>query len=208
QSLSKPKPAATQPVVRQTPPPARKEPTRLQGDLQIVERINANKIELDQSLRRMRQVRDEANRVTFYFNKNISHYVYKNSLEIYIIDHDDRPPLLRMRIYYHDTDWLNIRGYEVYADDREYAIPVAPEWIERGRGSGGAWEWCDIPVTASELIAINAVKDASWNAVRYIGERRVFERTMTEDEKLRLAYVLRAYRALEQRESLLLTESR
>ena len=186
---------ATEPVATVSEPAATL-PEPPTGDVRIIERVRENERRLEAAMGRMREVRDDRAGVTRYYNRNVSHYVYKNSFEIYIEKPDGGDPSLRLRIYYHGDEWLTLRGYEVYADDREYRISADYGNLERGRGRGGAWEFYDTAVTGDEMRAIQAVKDANRNALRYLGTDRVVERALTEDEKLRLEDVLRAFEAL------------
>ncbi len=171
-----------------------KENTRI---AELQQKISNNNIRLENALSRMRTVNNDQQRITWYYIKNVSHYVYKNSFETYIGQSDEGDIWLRMRIYYNGDKWLDIDTYELYADDKLYTISTLYGNMERGRGRAGAWEWFDMKVSAKEIDMIEAVMEAGRSAIRYIGESGSWDRTMTEGEKLRLKYVMDAYNSLQ-----------
>ncbi len=166
--------------------------TKTQGQYDVIE----NERQLRNALEKTRTVRDNQRGITWYYNKNLSHYVYKNSFEIYIGQNDDGDVWLRMRIYYTGKETLNIDVYEINVDDRDYTISTLYGNMQRGTGSGGAWEWYDAQVSAKELRMIEKMSAPGPTEIRYIGKSGTFKRMMTEPEKLRLKHVLTAYRAL------------
>ncbi len=187
------KPAPVKPPVRKkaveprprpkTPPPAERE-------------VEENEQRLRLALEKMRKERDLQRNITWYYHKNLSHYLYKNSFEIYIGQNDDGDVWLRMRIYYTGKDLLNIESYEINANDRDYTISTLYGNMQRGRGPGGAWEWYDAQVSRKEMTMIEEIMQPGPTAIRYIGKNGRFERMMTEPEKVRLKAVMEAYRAL------------
>ncbi len=166
--------------------------TKTQGQYDVIE----NERRLRNALEKMRTVRDDQRGITWYYNKNLSHYVYKNSFEIYIGQNDDGDVWLRMRIYYSGKEQLNIDVYEINVDDRDYTISTLYGNMQRGDGSAGAWEWYDAQVASKELRMIEKMSAPGPTEIRYLGKSGTFKRMMTEPEKLRLKYVLTAYRAL------------
>ncbi len=159
--------------------------------------------QLQQALAKLRQVRDEETGMTWYFNKFLSHYVYKNSLEAYIGKDDNGGIQLRIRIYYTGEKLLNIDSYEVYADDQVFTISTLSGTIERGKGPMGAWEWFEMLAGEKEIAMLSRVMNADRAAIRYIGDKAIWERSIGELEKLRLSYIMQAYRALESQRELL-----
>ncbi len=159
--------------------------------------------DLQQALAKLRQVRDDETGVTWYFNKFLSHYVYKNSLEAYIGKDDHGGVQLRIRIYYTGKKRLNIDSYEVYADDQVFTISTLSGTIKRGEGPMGAWEWFDMQAGEKEIAMLSRVMNADRAAIRYIGDKNTWERSIGELEKLRLSYIMRAYRVLESQQELL-----
>lgn len=191
----KPKTTPTAPATRPTTPEAEQLRSKPQiGDLSA--KIQENEVRLQDALSRMRKERDARQGITWYFNKNVSHYVYKNSFEAYIGQSDAGEVWLRLRIYFTGENPLNINSYQVYADDREYSISTLYGNMEQGSGPRGYWEWYDMQVSPKEMKVINEVMKANRNAVRYIGSKGIWERAMTEGEKLRLSHVMEAYHAL------------
>lgn len=151
---------------------------------------------LDEALTRMRSVRSETQNITWYYNKNVSHYVYKNSFEAYIGQSDEGDLWLRLRIYYNGENGLNIHTYGLYVDDKEYTISTLNGKMERGRGPKGAYEWFDKYVSAKEIEMLQEIMNAKRAALRYMGKTENWERTLTEMEKLRIKYVMEAYQAM------------
>jgi hypothetical protein len=189
----------SKPVRRPSTTPSTQPRTQPQTRQQIVdldEKILENEIKLQEALSKMRKVRDAQQGITWWFNKNVSHYVYKNSFESYIGQSDEGDVWLRIRIYYNGDERLNINSYDVYANDQEYSISTLYGSMERGIGTGGAWEWYDMQATAKEVQLVNQIMKANRTAIRSIGETRIDERALTEGEKLRLRDVIDAYKAL------------
>jgi len=148
------------------------------------------------ALKKMRIVRDDDQGITWYYNKHISHFVYKNSLESYIGQSDNGNTWLRMRIYYSGEKPLNIQGYEIYADDRIYPIKTKYGTLEKGSGPGGAWEWFDMQVHSKDLEVLKAAMTANRAAVRYIGGEESSDRVLPEGEKSRLLDIIKALEVL------------
>jgi hypothetical protein len=185
--VSKPSTATTQPQTQPQPKLSTEE---------LTEKILENELKLQDALSKMRKERDARQGITWWYNKNVSHYVYKNSFEAYIGQSDAGEVWLRIRIYYNGEQRLNVNSYDVYADDQEYSISTLYGSMERGKGPGGEWEWYDMQATPKEVQLINQVMKAGRTAVRCIGETKVDERALTEGEKLRLRDVMDAYKAL------------
>ncbi|RMI20268.1 MAG: hypothetical protein D6681_02430 [Calditrichaeota bacterium] len=160
---------------------------------------------VQQALSRVRAVPGEQRGLTYYYNRNVSHFLYKNSLEAYIGQNEKGNTWLKLRIYYTGPELLNIHTFEIYADDRSYVIPVVDGSIHRGVGEGGAYEWFDMRVGPKELTVLRILMHAGRTAIRYIGENGRYERILREDEKVRLQNILEAYEALKARQSFLST---
>ena len=167
---------------------------------QIIEESEAR---LEKAMEKLRMVEDTQQQNTWYYNKNISHYVYKNSLEAYIGKNDAGDIWLRMRIYYTGEKPLNIESYEVNVADKDYPISTLYGNMERGRGSAGGWEWYDAQVSAKDLSMLRNVAEVGQTEIRYIGKSGTLRRMMTEPEKLRLSYILEGYDAMVAQKQLL-----
>ena len=152
---------------------------------------------------KVREVSDPESGVTWYYNKFLSHYVYKNSLEAYIGRDESGEIWLQVRIYYTGEKLLNIESYEIYADDQVYTISTLNGTIERGKGPKGAWEWFDMQASEKEIAMLTRVMNADRAAIRYIGDNGTFERPIGELEKLRLSYIIQAYEVLASQNDLL-----
>lgn len=194
-----PSKAPSKPQMVSTPTTTPKQPSIAD----INEKILENEQNLQNALSKMRKVYDAQQGITWYFNKDISHYVYKNSFEIYIGKSDEGEVWLRMRIYFNGPERLNINSYDVYADDKEYTISTLYGSMERGKGPGGAWEWYDMQVSPKEMTVINQVMKARRTAIRYIGKTKIWERALTEGEKMRLIDVMDAFKYLNIQKELL-----
>lgn len=192
-----PKTTPGQPDVSTQPSGKPREPVDLRAQIQ------ENELRLQDALSKMRIARDREQGITWYFNRDVSHYVYKNSLEAYIGRSDEGDVWLRMRIYFTGPEHLDITSYEVYADDREYSISTLYGSMERGRGAGGVWEWYDMQVSPKEMQVINDVMKANRTAIRYIGKTKLWERALTEGEKFRLIEIMEAYKFLNIQKELL-----
>ncbi len=169
-------------------------------NLQLVEveqEVPLSEFEFNRIMSRMRVVRSDREGITWYYHKNLSHYVFKNSFEVYIGHRDNGEIWLRMRIYYTDENIsLGLRSFEVYADDRAYDILSRFGKIEVGQGPAGHWEWFDMKVRQPELNIIRAVMNANRAALSYRGATQVVKRSLTVPEQLRMVQVMEAYDAL------------
>lgn len=184
--------APSKPVVASTPTSTEEQPSIAE----LNEKILENEQMLQSALSKMRKKYDGSQGITWYFNKDVSHYVYKNSFETYIGKSDQGEVWLRLRIYFNGPERLNINSYDVYADDKEYTISTLYGTMERGKGPGGAWEWYDMQVSPKEMTVIKEVMKARRTAIRYIGETEIWERALTEGEKMRLIDIMEAYKFL------------
>lgn len=179
------------PVARKSKPPVKITPPPFDDSV------------LEAALSKLRKEEDRQRGITWYYNKNVSHYVYKNSFEAYIGKNENGDVWLRMRIYYSGDSRLNIDSYEINVGDKDYPITTLYGKMERGKGSGGEWEWYDAQVAQKDLRMLEAVMQPGPTAIRYIGKNGNFNRMMTEPEKVRLKNIMEAYQALAQKQSYL-----
>ena len=147
----------------------RKTRTRTKPKIDQRQLIRKNEARLKETLGRLRVVRDNQQQITWHYNKNVSHYVYKTSLEAYIGKNDAGDVWLRMRIYYTGGKPLNIESYEVNVVEKDYSISTLYGSMERGRGSAGAWEWYDAQVSTKDLSMLRNIAKVGQTEIRYIG---------------------------------------
>ncbi len=167
-----------------------------------------NRERLEKAFERLRTVNDNRQQITWHYNKNVSHYVYKNSLEAYIGKNDEGDVWLRMRIYYTGEKPLNIESYEIHVAEKDYPISILYGSMERGKGPRGSWEWYDAQVSSKDLEMLRKVAEVGQTEIRYIGKSGTFRRMMTEPEKLRISYIVDAYNALMAQKQLLSSHTR
>ena len=189
-------------AVRRTPPArnTQADDDAVTLNLQLVEveqEVPLSEFEFNRIMSRMRVVRSDREGITWYYHKNLSHYVFKNSFEVYIGHRDNGDVWLRLRIYFTDENIsLGLRSFEVYADDRAYDILSRFGKVEAGQGPAGYWEWFDMKMNAREHEIVKAAMNADRAALRYRGASQVVERSLTVPEQLRMVQVLEAYDAL------------
>jgi hypothetical protein len=183
------------PKIKSTPP--RKKTKSVSSPSKPTEPVlQFDKERVRRALSRLRSEEDLERGITWYYNKNVSHYVYKNSLEAYIGKNKEGDVWLRMRIYYTGEKLLEINRFEITTEGRTYSINIIYGKVVRGKGPGGAWEWFDAQVSSKDLQMLMEIIKPGPTSIKYIGKKGQFARIMTEPEKLRLKYVIEAYQAL------------
>ncbi len=173
--------------------------TPIELDLKVVE-VERSVPDLQRQWReamaKTRMVRDESQKITWFYHKNLSRYRYKNSIELSVGHSDRGNTWLRLSIYYNDDKILDIQSFEIYADDIEYTISTQEGMIERGKDNNGVWETFQTRVTANEMVIVKAIMNSERAAIRYRGINGSWERVISEGEKLRMQSLFQAYRAL------------
>ena len=172
-------------------------------ELIIEEQIKKKKIIIEQATKKMRKKVDKLENVTWYRDITSPQYTNYNGFFLYIGDRGFDYPTLRLRIQYKDSEWLFIEKYLIYIDGLKYKT-IEAEYgdVERDSGTGGVWEWLDIPLTkySKDIVndfdvirAIIYVKDVK---IQYIGEQYSKVKTITKKQKKALKNVLEVYKVL------------
>lgn len=169
----------------------------------IEEQKKKNKILIEQAIKKMRIKVDKLEDITWYHDKTSPQYTNYNGFFIYIGDRGYNYPTLRLRIQYKDSKWLFIQKYIIYVDGLKYKT-IETEYgdVQRDNGSGGVWEWIDIPfnndsqATVNDFDIIRAIIDGKDVKLKLIGKQYSKVKTITQTQKNALKNVLDVYKAL------------
>jgi len=172
-------------------------------ELILEEQKKQKKIIIEQATKKMIRKVDKLENITWYRDKSSPQYTNYNGFFLYIGDKGINYPTLRLRIQYKDSDWLFIEKYIIYVDGLKYkTIETKYGDVERDNGSGGVWEWLDIPVTkynediVNDFDVIRAIINGKNVKIKYIGKQYSKVKTITKTEKNALKNVLEVYKVL------------
>lgn len=176
---------------------------RIEGELIKEEQIKKNKIKIEQVTNKMRKKVDKLENITWYRDKTSPQYTNYNGFFLYIGDRGINYPSLRLRIQYKGDSWLFIEKYIIYVDGLKYkTIETKYGDVERDNGTGGVWEWLDIPVNKNSDDIINdfdlirAIVNGEDVKIKLIGKQYSKVRTITKKQKNALKNVLEVYKVL------------
>lgn len=147
-------------------------------------------------LTQLRKEYDQVEEVSWYYDKSTPRHIDNNNLLVYIGEKKDLGIWLRLKIRFAANDWLFIDKYTIKVDDKIYEIDPDYNEIKRDNGYGGVWEWYDIMVNEKELEIIKAIISSNKTILRYEGENRINDRTISKQEKAALRNVLNIYKAI------------
>mgnify|MGYP005856379293 CR=1 FL=1 len=172
-------------------------------ELIIEEREKKNKVIIEQATKKMRKTIDELENITWYRDKTSPQYTNYNGFFLYIGDRGFNYPTLRLRIQYKDSDWLFIEKYIIFVDGLKYKT-IETEYgdVERDNGTGGVWEWLDIPVNkysddiVNDFDVIRAIINGKDVKLKLIGKQYSRVKTITKTQKNALKNVLDVYEVL------------
>ncbi len=169
----------------------------------IEEQEKKKKIIIEQATKKMRKKVDKLENITWYRDRTSPQYTNYNGFFLYVGDGGFNFPTLRLRIQYKDSDWLFIEQYVIYVDGLKYkTIETKYGDVERDNGSGGVWEWLDIPVykntedIISDFDVIRAVINGEDVKLKLIGKQYSKVKSITKTQKNALKNVLEVYEVL------------
>ena len=179
------------------------EKIRIEGELIKEQQIKENKIKIEQATNKMRKKVDKLENITWYRDKTSPQYTNYNGFFLYIGDRGINYPSLRLRIQYKGDSWLFIEKYIIYVDGLKYkTIETKYGDVERDNGTGGVWEWLDIPVNKNSDDIINdfdlirAIVNGEDVKIKLIGKQYSKVKTITKTQKNALKNVLEVYKVL------------
>ncbi len=176
---------------------------RIEEELIKEEQIKKKKSIIEQATKKMRKKVDKLENITWYRDITSPQYTNYNGFFLYIGDRGFDYPTLRLRIQYKDSDWLFIEKYIIYVDGLKYkTIETKYGDVERDNGTGGVWEWLDIPVNKNSEDIINdfdvirAIIEGEDVKLKLIGKQYSKVKTITKTQKNALKNVLEVYKVL------------
>jgi hypothetical protein len=162
-----------------------------------------NELKIEQATKKMRKKVDKLEGITWYQDKTSPQYTNYNGFFLYIGDRGYNYPILRLRIQYKDNNWLFIEKYIIYIDGLNYkTIETKYGDVERDNGSGGVWEWLDIPINndsediVNDFDLIRAIINGEDVKIKFIGKQYSKIKTITKTQKYALQNVLEVYKVL------------
>lgn len=179
------------------------EKTRIEEELIKEEQIKKNKIKIEQATNKMRKKVDKLDNITWYRDKTSPQYTNYNGFFLYIGDRGINYPSLRLRIQYKGDSWLFIEKYIIYVDGFKYKT-IETEYgdVERDNGTGGVWEWLDIPINknsediVNDFDVIRAIIKGKDVKLKLIGKQYSKVKTITKTQKNALKNVLEVFKVL------------
>jgi len=142
---------------------------------------------------------DKMGGVAWYQSTSAPKYRNTNGMYLYFgkFDSGTITPL-RLAVQYASDDWLFITKAFAKADKTRIDFPQESGFSgwERDNGSGGIWEWSDVPVTgASDIAAVRAMAEAKSVTVRYEGKQYYNDRNLSAKQLKGMREVIAAYEA-------------
>lgn len=137
---------------------------------------------------------------TWYTDKTSTNYINANAFYIYIGTHKDTSPWLRLRIQYAGDDWVFANRWTFKVDNETFSIYARDYEVERENDSNGVWEYYDGDLEKNGYNMVKAIISSKKTTLRYESsnqsDKRLFTRTVTQQEKQALQNVLDAYQGL------------
>jgi hypothetical protein len=155
---------------------------------------------LARALSNMRTKYDSVKGSTWYYDKSSPHFINSRSnLYLYMGKEQGQEPWLLFVNVYVAEDWLFIERFIIKADSQTFDMEP-PSYgdgsIERDNGSGGIWEWLDIPASERELEIAEAVANSKHAIIRYEGKQYTKDRVVSSAEKQAIKNILAAKKIL------------
>ena len=95
---------------------------------------------------KLRKKHDDVSNITWYYNPYFTHYNNTNRTSIYI-GKKDNEIWLRLKMSYNGDNWIFFEEAYLSYDGNTREISFDKyENKESDNGSGGVWEWIDVPV--------------------------------------------------------------
>lgn len=176
---------------------------RLEREKIRKEKEKKEKDKLEEAKKQMRIKIDELEDIVWYYDKSSPQYVNYNGFFLYVADLGIGYLSLRFRIQYKGDNWLFIQKYIIYIDGVKYKT-IEPEYgdVKRDNGTGGVWEWIDLPVneynneTLNDKLIFEIISISTDVKIRLIGKNRIVDKTITENQKKAIKNVLEIYELL------------
>ncbi|MFE9276149.1 hypothetical protein ACQKLN_03670 [Paenibacillus glucanolyticus] len=145
----------------------------------------------------MRTRTDEVTGSTIYEDKSSPQYINDNGFNIFFVTSEGSDiPVLFARFQYTGDNWLFINKYTIRADNQTFTVSPNYSDVNRDNQVGGVWEYYDVIVDKEMYDIINVIIDSNKTIIRFQGDERHQDRTVTSQEKKALQNVLDAYKAM------------
>lgn len=151
---------------------------------------------LSEATARMVRQYDEVTEITWHYDKSSPSGYTSKGFYLYFGTKSQRDPWLRLVISYYGSDWVFARKFMVKADSQTFEISPTYSEIKRDNSGGHVWEWYDTLLNEKLYEIVRAVISSNKVIIRYQGDDKSSDTTVTEVQKQALQNVLDAYKAL------------
>lgn len=169
-----------------------KEPNKLQAAPIAPMTANERQLLTQKSTKGLAETQDKIEKVS-YFEANKS-TVARTKVGAYITVGKEGPARLRAVADYSAKRWLFVKTIKIMADD-EVVLDrqISRKDIRRDNGSDWVVENIDFAADASTFTALERVAKSKTATIRYAGQHRRHDHTITNKERAELRRVLDAY---------------
>lgn len=167
-----------------------------QNDEIAIKKANEEKLEkekLAKATSKMKAKRDDIKKQTSYEHKDLANK-YTTGVKLSILKPDGQEPFLGLEITYYSSSWLFVKSFIVAIDDVQY--PFEKTEFKRDNGSGGIWEWYNLPIYGESLNMLKNMIDSKKTIIRFSGRTYFDDYTITAKEKQCIQDVLDAFSAI------------
>lgn len=131
----------------------------------------------------------------WYKPKSAPKYVNRNGIYCYFQSIDGIPSNLRLKLQYHDDEWLFLYKVQFLIDGK--AFEFIPTDTETDSGNGGQiWEWFDEPLRKSHAELLYALANAKSAEMKLIGKKYYDIKTITTTQIRSIKRTLELYKAM------------
>jgi len=149
----------------------------------------------------LRKVRDEVERVTFYYSPNTVREV-ANQWYLYIGVPDGGQPYLRFKWMYTAETWLFVKQVTLNVDGQKVgSVPISFFAVKRDNSGGRIWEWHDESVNDRDIPFFQRLAASKKTIIRYEGDKYYDDRTLSEGEKKAFTQIVMAYEEMRRKSS-------
>lgn len=143
---------------------------------------------------RLRTKYDKVEGITWYYAKCSPYYANTRSFILpYIGKRDSGYVWLRLEYHYTGDRWIFYEDITIVIDGEKYYKSFDYSEVERDNGSGDVWEVVDVSPSSSDIAMLEAIANSKETIVRFEGDERRKDITISAADKQGIKDVLAAY---------------
>ena len=146
-----------------------------------------------EALAKLNSEYDKVQDVTWYKPTSYPQYINTRSFLLPYLSQTDYGMSLRLKINYTGNNWVFFEKIIVVVDDERYTREFDYFEVTRDNGSGDVWEYVDFSPSLSDIDMLNAIANSSETIVRFEGDSKHFDLTISSKDKQGIKNVLTAY---------------